>query len=176
MTTVPFKFTIADQEFEAIISKEDYDIIQTILKNDEPKKKTGYERANAGEKYYYDFGDGSLELDMEKGHAVDDRCYNAANYYSSEEVARNNARADKLMRKLRRFAVERRSDTVDWNSPKLKHFMYYDYDDGVLNVSDCYVSRHPGQIYFDTIENAYLAIETFHDELIWYFTEYKDSM
>ena len=33
-----------------------------------------------------------------------------------------------------------------------------------------------GGIYFDTESAVSLAIETFHDELIWYFTEYKDSL
>lgn len=36
--------------------------------------------------------------------------------------------------------------------------------------------RYHGIIYFDSGEAAQLAIETFHDELIWYFTEYKDSL
>ena len=37
-------------------------------------------------------------------------------------------------------------------------------------------TKYFGGIYFDTAEAANLAISTFRDELIWYFTEYKDSL
>ena len=33
-----------------------------------------------------------------------------------------------------------------------------------------------GTILFDSEETAQAAIDEFHDELIWYFTEYKDSL
>lgn len=176
MIGVPFKFSIADQEFEAIISKDDFDKVQSLLKKNE--KKTGYERVNAGDQYYYDNGDGSIELDMEKTHSVDDRCYNAANYYSSEEVARNNARADRLMRQLRRFAVEHGSDNIRWtNVYRMKYSIAYNYDkQNLIVVGSTYTARRCGEVYFDTEANAKLALETFHDELIWYFTEYKDSL
>ena len=36
--------------------------------------------------------------------------------------------------------------------------------------------RYYGIIYFDSVQIAQLAINTFHDELVWYFTEYKDSL
>lgn len=39
-----------------------------------------------------------------------------------------------------------------------------------------YAYRAFGHILFDTADTVKLAIETFHDELIWYFTEYKDSL
>ena len=36
--------------------------------------------------------------------------------------------------------------------------------------------REFGTIFFDSETAAQLAIDTFRDELIWYFTEYKDSL
>ena len=54
--------------------------------------------------------------------------------------------------------------------------MYYDYDDNELRVSFVFCTRNFGVIHFDSEETVNAAIDKFHDELIWYFTEYKDSL
>ena len=58
----------------------------------------------------------------------------------------------------------------------VQYYMYYDYDDSELGVSFVFRTRNFGAIYFDSKETANAAIDEFHDELIWYFTEYKDSL
>ena len=81
------------------------------------------------------------------------------------------------MRQLRRFAVEHREQEIDWNSKVQNKFsILYDYSDNEIAVERDIYGRYYGIVYFDSIETARLAIETFHDELIWYFTEYKDSL
>ena len=45
-----------------------------------------------------------------------------------------------------------------------------------LNVSFVFRSRKFGVIYFDLGETANAAIDEFRDELIWYFTEYKEGL
>ena len=52
----------------------------------------------------------------------------------------------------------------------------YDYENNELNVSFVFRSRKFGVIYFDLGETANAAIDEFRDELIWYFTEYKESL
>ena len=89
----------------------------------------------------------------------------------------NNARADKLMRQLRRFAVEHRKYEIEWTNGQM--FKYYICVKHVTNevVYNCaYAVQGFNTIYFDTEEAVKLAIDTFHDELVWYFTEYKDSL
>ena len=105
-----------------------------------------------------------------------DARYDTANYYSSQTVAENNACADELMRQLRRFAVEHRKNEIDWNDDSCKYYISNEGNTNNLNIDSCYRTRYPGCVYFDTPEAAKLAIETFKDELIWYFTEYKDSL
>ena len=39
-----------------------------------------------------------------------------------------------------------------------------------------FYAKHFGAIHFDSEETANAAMDKFHDELIWYFTEYKDSL
>lgn len=141
-----------------------------------PKKKTGYERVELGERFYSVRADSSIFAPLD-GHFLEhDAYYNTANYYSFPTVAENNARADQLMRQLRRFAVEHRENEIDQNDGSRKYFIYNAGNTNNLKIDYCNRSRYPGCVYFDTPEAARLAIETFKDELIWYFTEYKDSL
>ena len=162
------KLIINNQEIEVEIAEEEYKKLQ-------PEKKTGYERVE-NKTYFWITGDGRLLSQVDKSKA-DALSYESANYYSDRTVAENNARADKLMRQLRRFAVERREKKLDWDNCKHhKHYISYDHEDAKLYSDyNCVIDRL-GCPYFDSKETAQLAIDTFRDELIWYFTEYKDSL
>lgn len=143
-----------------------------------PSKKTGYERVGLKNTYWYaDATD--VDNFMDEDCEFENEVYDAANYYSDKTVAENNARADKLMRQLRRFAVEHREKELKWDKEGLctsKYCICYRYDEKRLICPyDSHV-RVPFMPYFDSEATAQLAIDTFHDELIWYFTEYKDSL
>ena len=142
-----------------------------------PQKKTGYERVDGSEKYWCQVSSGNAIYIYNRHDANDIACYNTANYYSDEIVAKNNTRADKLMRQLRRFAVEHRKSEIDWNNESQgKYHIYHEANTTHLDIECVHITRYFGGIYFDTSEAAYLAIDTFHDELMWYFTEYKDGL
>lgn len=142
-----------------------------------PKKMTGYERVNKSEPYWYEDTVG-VESAIEEDDNVDLEFYNTADYYSDKTVAENNFRADKLMRQLRRFAVEHREKELDWSDITMdKYQIYYEkIYSRTLCACAVYYQRNIGGVYFDSRETVQLAIDTFHDELIWYFTEYKDSL
>ena len=153
---------------------------EELAKLAEPQKTsepTGYERAKKDDVYYCVNACGETHRVREVCDESDNNCYDAANYYSSELVANNNARADKLMHQLRRFAVEHRNEGVDWNNDvRDKYYIEYNYDNGELWPDSYCIFRTFGAIYFDSFESAQAAINAFRDELIWYFTEYKDSL
>ena len=142
------------------------------------QKKTGYERVGAGQTYWLQDVNGKVCWDTESVcFTGDNNDYNSANYYSDEAIAKNNARADILMRRLRRFAVEHRKKNIDWDGKEQKKYnIYYDYSKHEIMVDQNTYYRYHGIIYFDSVQIAQLAIDTFHDELAWYFTEYKDSL
>ena len=166
------KLIIEGKEIEIEISEEEYKKLQS-----EEEKKTGYERVLEDDVFYYVSDRGDIEIGDDSFGFIDEEYYDVANYYSSETVAENNARADKLMRQLRRFAVEHREHGVNLNDINTeKYYMYYDYDDNELRVSFVFCTRNFGVIHFDSEETVNAAIDKFHDELIWYFTEYKDSL
>ena len=166
------KLIIEDKEIEIEISEEEYKKLQPS-----EEEKTGYERVSKNGKYFYEFGKGDVESDIEDYYDIDNEYYESANYYSSETVAENNARADKLMRQLRRFSVEHREDGVNLNDANTRQYcIYYDYGNNTLGTAFTLCARVFGVICFDSDETTLAAIDEFREELIWYFTEYKDSL
>lgn len=167
------KLIVEGKEFEIEILDPQ---LKELLRPLEKMRRTGYERVYAPDKYYY-VADDTFVSKTHHECGIDDSRYGAANYYSDETVAANNARADKLMRQLRRFVVENRKNELNWKYPMQNKFrILYDYCTGELDISCSDRYRELFSTYFDTRQTAQQAIDKFHDELIWYFTEYKDSM
>ena len=166
------KLIIEDKEIEIEISEEEYKKLQPS-----EEKKTGYERVAESDVYFYTYPSGCVETTCETCYDIDDECYASANYYSDKTVAENNARADKLMRQLRRFSVEHREDGVNLNDMNTRQYcIYYDYGNNTLGTAFTLCAKTFGVICFDSDETALAAINAFREELIWYFTEYKDSL
>ena len=166
------KLIIKDKEIEIEISEEEYKKLQPS-----EEKKTGYERVAESDIYFYANTKGYVETACEDCYDIDDEYYASANYYSDKTVAENNARADKLMRQLRRFSVEHREDGVNLNDIYTRQYcIYYDYGNNTLGTAFTLCAKTFGVICFDSDETTLAAIDEFHDELIWYFTEYKDSL
>ena len=166
------KLIIEGKEIEIEISEEECKKLQPS-----EEKKTGYERVPESDIYFYANSRGYVETACENYYDVDNEYYESANYYSDKTVAENNARADKLMRQLRRFSVEHRECRINFNDTNTKkYYVYYNYKNDELGVSFTFCARVFGVMYFDSEETANAAIDKFHDELMWYFTEYKDSL
>ena len=166
------KLIIEGKEIEIEISEEEYKKLQPS-----EEKKTGYERVPESDIYFYTHPGGYVGTASEDYCNIDNEYYESANYYSDKTVAENNARADRLIRQLRRFAVEHNECGVNFNDTNAKkYYICYDYASDELEVSSVVFSKNFGAIYFDSIKVAQAAIDEFRDELIWYFTEYKDSL
>lgn len=148
----------------------------------EEKKKTGYERVEPCKDYWTVMSNGYV-LSLVDPHTRDDnKIYELANYYSSQTVAENNARADKLMRQLRRFAAENGGipSKEDWTKKHnafvdshKKYVIEYDHDTKKIKVGHWIYLQEPGVVYFKSEEACEKAIEEFKDDLLWYFTEYQ---
>ena len=157
------------KEIEIEISEEEYKKLQP--------SETGYERVPESDVYFYANTKGDAETACEDCYYIDDKYYASANYYSDKAVAENNARADKLMRQLRRFSVEHRENGINLNDMNTKKFFVtYNYENNEIQPGYTLQVKAFGTICFDSREATQAAINEFHDELIWYFTEYKDSL
>ena len=131
------KLIIEGKEIEVEISEKEYKKLRPS-----EEKKTGYERVPENCDFYYESSGATVELGFDEHCYIDDKYYDIANYYSSKTVAENNARADKLVRQLRRFAVEHRECEVNFNNINTeKYYMHYDYDDNKLGVGFVFRSK-----------------------------------
>lgn len=175
---------VNDKSVQAEISEEQ--LKETVLFEQLKKlglieeQRTGYERVEKSETYYViDTEYNSMLKIIEFNDQKDEQCYNTGNYYSDKVIAENNARADRLLRQLRRWQAQ--NDEVisveDWNNEsKKKWFIIYSYSSEEMYAEYYYIMRLPNTIYFATKEKAEEAIEVFKDELIWYFTEYVQRL
>lgn len=164
------KLIIDGKEIEVQINEE---VLKKLTATD---KTTGYERVCDGSTYYTD-SCGIVKTFEERSEHYDEKVYKSGSYYSDPDVAFNNIRADNLMRQLRRIAVENRKSNIDWTDKRQnKYYLDYDYRNQKICIDFVMTVRDFGQIYFDTRETAKLAIKKFKDELLWYFTEYRDSL
>lgn len=134
---------------------------------------SGYERVAFNyDDYYYIASYGATEIATDCKNKVDNAFYETANYYTNSRIAEDNAKADSLMRKLRRFSAENLGWKIDWeNYDTKKYYIYYDGDDVLWNLS--YIVREPFQVYFYDVKIVEAAIKEFKEELEWFFTKYK---
>lgn len=171
------KVTINGKEYECQEIKIKTEAGEIVVNNDIDKKKTGYERVSIGMGYYAVNPWGDVDTMSETNYTIDYDYYDNVNYYSSKEIAKNNARADRLIRQLRRFSVENRKSKPDWtNRADHKYRIAYDHLESMIRTGRSFGLESFGTIYFDSKELAEQAIKEFKNELIWYFTEYKDSL
>lgn len=171
------KVTIDGKEYECQEIKIKTEAGEIVVDSDIDKKQTGYERVSTGANYHCVSSYNEVQTIPESDCVLDYDYYDNANYYSSKEIAKNNARADRLMRRLRRFSVENRKLNPDWtNEIDYKYCIAYDHSESIIKAGYAFVSESFGVIYFDSKELAEQAIKKFKNELIWYFTEYKDSL
>lgn len=162
------------KDIEVDIAEEE---LAKLAEPQKPNRLTGYERTSQGKNYWLDSFEGAVLCDGDYHTSDANAAYTAANYYTSEEVANNNARADQLVRQLRRFAVEHREHEIDWkDTDQSKWSIGFDHNQNELYTYEKLCRSVFGVTYFDSQEAANSAATAFHDELIWYFTEYKDSL
>lgn len=174
------------QKVTIIINGKEYEIemwhneVEKVIAAAEHKPFTGYERdEDEDESYYY------IDDYNEIGENTADSCwadnhYDNANYYSDRAVAANNLRADTLMRKIRRFAAMNGGIVTPFQFLEEKQVQEYNYfiacsPDKTLLCCKMSYANYPrfGLILFRSKEACEKCIKTFHDELLWYFTEYE---
>ena len=163
------KATVDDQEMKEAMGEK-------------PEKCTGYDFPEPirDRRYYMPNTDGGVEgqipVDWVNGRKYYEKLYNNGLWITDKQVAENNVRADALMRKLRRFAAEHGGCVAPKNRMIIGMepcCIDYRMDRNGLFVRHCDLEYPIAfDITFKREETAYRAIETFKDELLWYFTEY----
>lgn len=137
------------------------------------EKKTGYERVEVGELYYSINALSNPQKFTEDNELYDKTLFDCANYYSGKTVAENMARAQRLWNRIHRRAVEL-CEPIRPNTPMFVYTISFNNNTQNLFPNMWEVTRNLGEILFDTKEHCEQAIDEFHDDLLWYFTQFKD--
>ncbi|MCH5213072.1 MAG: hypothetical protein J1G06_08650 [Oscillospiraceae bacterium] len=139
-------------------------------------KKTGYERVAKGEEYFCEDHDGFTVSCIEDGSVTCNTRYRNGNYTNDHTIGQGNTRADKLIAQLRQWQALNDA-LVDWSIlRKRRWYIWYNYEDENIEVACHRSGRDMAVTYFSSEEKAKEAAEVFHDELTWYFTEYRSRL
>lgn len=139
------------------------------------EKKTGYERTEAHAGPYWsitDLVEAKWHLDDSYSN-YDDEVYENANYYTDKEVADNMAKAQRLWNRIHRRAVELCEPVCVSKVGTIYQIVFIAMNNNIVPW-DRYDTRAFGTVWFDTEEHCQQVINEFHDELLWYFTQFKD--
>lgn len=140
--------------------------------NEEPTQpKTGWERLELMQRYYMTNG----ESQPETYHPEDAERYENADYFNSSTLAADVARAQTIWRRLLRWKAENDStEDVPFGRENNRYVILYENTFGVtFGVKDKLEANEAFSIYFLSENSASKAVETFHDDLLWLFTEFK---
>lgn len=144
------------------------------------QRKTGWEKVGSQQNYFsIDSFDYSVRERVSAISPTDinlsSKLWNVGNHFTSKELAENIARYQPLDLRIRRRIAEI-CEPVDWNDGNsCKYCIYYDHSYKHLYISSWYGNQFSGW-YCDTNAHAEQIINEFREELMWYFTEFKDRM
>lgn len=151
--------------------EDDFDFAEEYHEYKDPELFKGWERVNDKETFYSVGACRGVIDEQENTLGVNVLLYNNANYFSTKEKAEEIDFKQTLFRKLQRFSDENGGNEIDWNDDEgNKYYIFYDYGDSELRISDVWLFRDFAQVYFKTQEVAEQAIERFEEDLIKYFT------
>ena len=151
------------------------DIPDETLKKiaDSQKKKTGWEKPNHDTGYYcIDSQNDVMRSKWDDCLKDENRAYHG-NCFTSKELAENIARYQSLDLRIRRRIAEICEPVIrgiEW-----RYNIEYNYEDEHCIVHSS-AKFAPSHWYCDTRAHAEQIINEFREELMWYFTEFKDRM
>ena len=147
--------------------------IHEIYKASKNQKHTGWEKPEHGDTFFYEDALNRVQAaylnDDESVNTQADLLYESVNCYSSEIVAKNISRGDKLHRQLRRFSIDHGGYPVNHDAGGFT--ITYNYVNKCIEVGMTGSYMAFGDVLFPSEEVAQEAINTFRSELMWYFNE-----
>ena len=167
------QFVINGQEVNLSIDLSQEQLEQICEAAQSNVKHTGWEKGEYGQELFYnDALCRTQKVKLSKCSAEQiNLLYKQANCYTNRKIAEDMARADNLLRALRRYAIEHRTE-----KDKCDFTITYNYADNCLEIGATGHWKSLGDIVLDTEEIAREAMNLYVNELIWYFTEMQDCL
>lgn len=132
----------------------------------ETKIQKRQEEPKLGEKYFYISQFGRAILDTFTQHPTDFARKNLGNFFSTEARAEQVAKKMRLLLRLEQLHDMLCPDYVpDWKDDRLKFYVYFDHEQGSLNITASSFCDALSLVTFETRENAEKAAEILNKEL-----------
>ena len=134
--------------------------LRAILEKRETKKSPLFERQSYGDEYYFINSIGEVGSSCDFTYDYDLTRYNNANYCTDEELLRQRALEEILVRRLWRYSMEHGGDKIDWSNGQQKKFaIFWDATDGSFYITTNAISQIINTTYFVDYETAMNAIK-----------------
>ena len=138
--------------------------LEALRKEAEAQKKQ--EEPKLGEKYFYISQFGRAILDTFTQHPADIARKNLGNFFPTEERAEQVAEKMRLLLRLEQLHDMLCPDYVpDWKDDRLKFYVYFDHEQGSLNITASSFCDALSLVTFETRENAEKAAEILNKEM-----------
>lgn len=151
------------QELEAKI--KEFSLELEKLKKEEETKQIKPWKSGLGEQYYYVSHVGEcLEWFTHTNLNSDfnDRCYDFGNYYRTKQLAKQDAKEQKLRNRVRQLR-DTLCEGYKFNRADYNYCIYYSTRDKKFEFGERYVF-YIGEIYFDDAEHAEQACNVLNNE------------
>ena len=133
--------------------------LRAILEKRETKKNSPFKRQGHGDKYYYIATIGKIDASFETNCDVDSVRHDNANYCTDEELLKQRALEEILVRRLWRYSMEHGGDKIDWSDDQCKYAIYYDAKIGLFYTTSNITCQIINTTYFVDYETAMNAIK-----------------
>lgn len=160
-----------------VIDGKEYEmILKPVGKTEDNKEcRTGYEEPATFDTYFYTGTDSCSESECYDSE-IDSATYDCGNAVTDEQLGKDRARRNRLLWQLERFSALGRKRPLIWcDEVRPNYYISHNPKSNFFSVGKSVYAREIFQVYFDSKELAEKAIDKFHDELIWFFTEYQDT-
>lgn len=138
--------------------------LEELKKEAEMQKKQ--KEWKSGEKYFYISQSGRVIQEMFTEHRTDITRKNFGNFFSTRERAEQVAEKMRLLLRLEQLHDMLCPDYVpDWKDDRLKFYVYFDHEQGSLNITAGSFCDALSLVTFETRENAEKAAEILNKEL-----------
>lgn len=157
------------------LSNEERTTLLSLIEKAKQKNKVWKPEEN--ETYYYSYSYGNIDEDTWDSANEDRNRYALGNCFKTKEEAEFALEKQKVITKLKRFALEHNKEKIDWNnSKKMKYYLYFNHEQNCIMISYYCIYQYICEpIYFTSEKITQAAIKEIGEErLKKYYFEVKE--
>lgn len=154
------------------INGEAYKLVPVEEQQMQEKARTGWERVNYGEKYYYVDTQSNSDWVYDEFSYYSDKMYESCNYFNNKQLCDNIGRAISIYLRMLRWQAENDVPVDIHNPSTAKWCISYDSSDKELYATYSKNLLGTFEVFFSTKAKAQECIRAFESDLLWLHTQF----